>query len=161
MNLVYQSENIARVITSAARSVQPQVNNKGISLKLDLPAELPPTNIDSQRISQVLHNLLDNAIRHTLTGGEITVSAENITRHIEIAVSDNGEGISSEDLPHIFERFYRVDKSRAKATGGNGLGLTIAKRLVEAHGGKMTVQSELGKGSRFAFSIPLNGQGRG
>jgi len=73
---------------------------------------------------------------------------------VEISVSDTGEGIPAEDLPHIFERFYRVDKSRARATGGSGLGLTIAKRLVEAHGGTITVQSELGKGSRFSFTLP-------
>jgi len=71
-----------------------------------------------------------------------------------VAVADTGEGIPPQDLPNIFERFYRVDKSRARATGGSGLGLTIAKRLIEAHGGKIEVQSELGKGSRFAFTVP-------
>jgi two-component system sensor histidine kinase BaeS len=73
---------------------------------------------------------------------------------IEITISDTGEGISPGDLPHVFDRFYRVDKSRARSTGGSGLGLTIAKRLIEAHGGKITVQSELGKGSRFSFTLP-------
>ena len=156
LNLVYQPDNIARVITSAVASVQPRANNKGISLKLDLPDQLPLVEIDSQRISQVLYNLLDNAIRHTANGGEIIVAAQERNGYIEVSVSDNGEGIPPEDLPHIFERFYRVDKSRAKATGGNGLGLTIAKRLVEAHGGKITVQSEVGKGSRFTFTIPTH-----
>ena len=74
---------------------------------------------------------------------------------VEISVSDTGEGIPAQDLPHIFERFYRVDRSRARATGGSGLGLTIARRLVEAHGGKITVQSELEKGSRFSFTLPV------
>ena len=74
---------------------------------------------------------------------------------VEISVSDTGEGIPAQDLPNIFERFYRVDRSRARATGGSGLGLTIARRLVEAHGGKITVQSELGKGSRFSFTLPI------
>jgi signal transduction histidine kinase len=144
------------VITNAAASVQPRISSKGISLELDLPAELPPVNIDSQRVSQVLHNLLDNAVRHTPQDGKITLTAKPMNGQIEIAVTDTGEGISGADLPHIFEGFYRVDKSRSKATGGNGLGLTIARRLVEAHGGKIEVQSELGKGSRFAFTIPLN-----
>jgi len=76
---------------------------------------------------------------------------------VEVSVADTGEGIPVEDLPNMFERFYRVDKSRARATGGTGLGLTIAKRLVEAHGGQITVQSEVGKGSRFAFTIPVAG----
>jgi signal transduction histidine kinase len=76
---------------------------------------------------------------------------------VEVSVTDTGEGIPVEDLPNMFERFYRVDKSRARATGGTGLGLTIAKRLVEAHGGQIAVQSEVGKGSRFAFTIPVAG----
>lgn len=158
LNLVYQPDNIARVITSAVASVQPRVIDKGISLKLELPDQLPVLEIDSQRISQILYNLLDNAIRHTAHGGEIIVAAQEHNGHVEVSVSDNGEGIPAEDLPRLFERFYRVDKSRAKATGGNGLGLTIAKRLVEAHGGKITVQSELKKGSHFSFTIPKHGK---
>lgn len=154
LNLVYQPDNIARVITSAVASIQPKANSKRVSLKLDLPDQIPIAEIDSQRISQILYNLLDNALRHTSQGGEITVAAAEHDGYIEVTVADNGEVIPPEDLPHIFERFYRVDKSRAKATGGNGLGLTIVKRLVEAHGGKIKVQSELGKGSRFAFTIP-------
>ena len=154
LNLVYQPDNIAPVITGAVASVQPRANIKGVSLKVALPETLPPVEIDSQRISQVLYNLLDNALRHTPPGGEITVAAIEKNGSLEVSVSDNGEGIPEEDLPHMFERFYRVDKSRAKATGGNGLGLTIAKRLIEAHGGKISVQSELDKGSRFSFTIP-------
>lgn len=157
LNLVPQPENIARIITSAVASAQPRVDGKGISLKLDVPDQLPSTEIDSQRISQILNNLLDNAIRHTSQEGVITVTVRERKSNIEIIVSDNGEGIPSEDLPRIFERFHRVDKSRAKATGGSGLGLTITKRLVEAHGGKIEVQSELGKGTRFTFTIPKQG----
>lgn len=155
LNLAYQPENMSRIITNSVALIQPQVNAKGISLESDLSTELPPVNIDSQRISQVLHNLLDNALKHTSMGDKITVTAKTDNEQIEIVVSDDGEGIPPQDLPHIFERFYRVDKSRAKATGGNGLGLTIAKRLVEAHGGRIEVQSEFGKGSCFTFTIPL------
>jgi signal transduction histidine kinase len=115
-------------------------------------------NIDSYQISQVLRNLLDNAVAHTAKGDSITVTAEQQGKWIEVAVTDTGEGIPAEDLPNIFERFYRVDKSRARATGGSGLGLTIAKRLVEAHGGQIEAQSELGKGSRFTFTIPISEQ---
>ncbi len=158
LNLVYQPDNIARVINGAVVSVLPRANNKGVSLKLDLTDQLPVAEIDSQRIGQVLNNLLDNAIRHTPNGGEIIVAAQEHNGYVEVSVSDNGEGIPAEDLPHIFERFYRVDKSRAKATGGNGLGLTIAKRLVEAHGGEITVQSEVGRGTSFTFTIPKHGK---
>jgi len=87
-------------------------------------------NIDSHRISQVLRNLLENAVAHTASGDAITVTVKQKDNYLEVAVTDTGEGIPAEDLPNIFERFYRVDKSRARATGGTGLGLTIAKRLV-------------------------------
>jgi signal transduction histidine kinase len=154
LDLVRQPEDIGSVIASAASSVQPHADAKGVAVTLDLPAELPLCEIDSQRISQVLRNLLDNAILHTSEGGTITIAAREQRDEIEVAVSDTGKGIPPEDLPNIFERFYRVDKSRSRTSGRSGLGLTIAKRLVEAHGGKLEVQSELGKGSRFTFTIP-------
>ena len=106
------------------------------------------------RIRQVLHNLLENAIAHTESKGRITVQARKSDKWIEINITDTGEGIPPEDLPMVFERFYRVDKSRARATGGSGLGLTIAKRLIEAHGGTITAESEPGKGSTFSFNLP-------
>jgi signal transduction histidine kinase len=103
----------------------------------------------------VLRNLLENALAHTAEGDAITVIAAQQGNWVEVSVVDTGEGIPAEDLPNIFERFYRVDKSRARATGGSGLGLTIAKRLVEAHGGTIQAQSEQGKGSRFSFTVPI------
>lgn len=155
LKLVYQEEDIGELIRRAAALWQPQVMARGLSLSLDLPEELPPVNIDWQRISQVLHNLLENAVVHTGNGGIITVAATDQGDWVEVSVSDTGEGIPDQDLPNIFERFYRVDRSRARATGGTGLGLTIAKRLVEAHGGKIEATSKLGKGSRFSFTIPV------
>jgi len=155
LKLVYQAGDIANVVKKAVTSWQPQVAAKEILLSLDLPDNLPLVNIDGQRVNQVLHNLLENAVAHTGKGGTITVAAAKQGDWVEISVSDTGEGIPAVDLPNIFERFYRVDRSRARATGGSGLGLTIAKRLVEAHGGKITVQSEMGKGSRFSFTLPV------
>ncbi len=155
LKLVYQSEDIAELIKQAVTPWQPSVAAKEMSLSLDLPDKLPPVNIDWQRISQVLHNLLENALAHTSKGGTITVTATRQGANIQVSVSDTGEGIPVEDLPNIFERFYRVDKSRARATGGSGLGLTIAKRLIEAHGGNIEAQSELGRGSRFSFTVPI------
>jgi signal transduction histidine kinase len=156
LDLVYQPDSITRVISNTAASMQPLIKAKGILLVLELPDELSSVKIDSQRVSQVLHNLIDNAIRHTPQDGQILISAHEDKGYIKISVSDTGEGIPPEDLPHIFERFYRVDKSRARATGGTGLGLTIAKRLVEAHGGTIEVHSEPGKGSHFAFTLPAS-----
>jgi len=154
LKLNCQTEDIAELINQTVAAVQAQATTKGASVFIDLPDKLPPVNIDSHRISQVLRNLLENAVAHTAKGGSITVAAKQQGNWVEVSVTDNGEGIPAEDLPNIFERFYRVDKSRARATGGSGLGLTIAKRLVEAHGGKIEAQSELGKGSRFTFTLP-------
>lgn len=155
LKLVYQAEDIAMLVKQTATPWEPQATAKEISLSLDLPDRLPSVNIDWQRISQVLHNLLENAVAHTGRGGKITISAVRKGDWVEIGVADTGEGIPAEDLPNVFERFYRVDKSRARATGGSGLGLTIAKRLVEAHGGRIEAQSKLGKGSRFSFTLPV------
>jgi signal transduction histidine kinase len=156
LKLNRQPEDIGEVINRAVAAIQVQAQGKGISVVADLPEGLSPCDIDLQRIGQVLRNFLENAIAHTGNGGRITVAAEKQDKRVKVSVTDTGEGIPAEDLPYIFERFYRVDKSRTRATGGSGLGLTIARRLVEAHGGKIEVQSEVGKGSRFTFTIPAS-----
>jgi signal transduction histidine kinase len=155
LKLVYQPEDITNLVRQAVTPWQPQLTAGEISLSLELPDDLPLVNIDWQRVNEVLHNILENAVAHTHKGGTIKVAASQKGKWVEVRVSDTGEGIPAEDLPHIFERFYRVDKSRARATGGSGLGLTIAKRLIEAHGGAITVQSKLGEGSRFSFTLPI------
>ncbi len=154
LQLVCQEENIGDLIKQTVAGVQAQATTRGLSVSIDLADELLLVNIDSQRISQVLRNLLDNAVAYTVKGGIITVTVRWQANYLEVAVADTGEGIPAEDLPYIFERFYRVDKSRTRATGGCGLGLTIARRLVEAHGGNIEVQSEPGKGSCFTFTLP-------
>jgi signal transduction histidine kinase len=155
LKLVLQAEDIGELIRQAVAAVETQERAKGLSLSVELPDKLPPVNIDSRRIGEVLRNLLENAVAHTAKEGSITVAAKQRDNWVEVSVTDTGEGIPTKDLPNIFERFYRVDKSRTRATGGSGLGLTIAKRLVEAHGGKIEVQSEPGKGSRFSFTISV------
>ena len=155
LKLVYQAEDIADLVRQAATSWQPQLSAGEISLSLELPDDLPLVNIDWQRVNEVLHNIVENAVAHTRKGGTIKITASHKGKWVEVSVTDTGEGIPAEDLPHIFERFYRVDKSRARATGGSGLGLTIAKRLIEAHGGTIVVQSKLGEGSRFSFTLPV------
>jgi len=155
LKLICQAEDIRELIKQTVDGMKAQATARGLSVSVDLPDKLPLVNIDSQRISQVLRNLLENAMAHTAEGGAVTVSAKQQENYVDVAVTDAGEGIPAEDLPNIFERFYRVDKSRARATGGTGLGLTIAKRLVETHGGKIEVQSEVRKGSRFRFTLPI------
>lgn len=115
---------------------------------------IDPVFMDTQRIGRVLNNLVGNALRHTSAGGEVTVTARRTGSGVEVSVRDTGEGIRAEDIPHVFERFYRGEKSRSRLTGGAGLGLAIARGIVEAHGGSMQVKSEVGRGTIFSFTLP-------
>jgi len=157
LKLVIQSQDITELIKQTLVAVQTQAKTKGVTVSTDLPGNLPQVDIDSQRIGQVLFNLLKNALAHTTEGDNITVSAIKHEDWLEVSVLDTGVGIPAEDLPYIFDRFYRADKSRTRATGSSGLGLTIARRLVEAHGGIINVRSESGKGSCFYFTLPIPG----
>ncbi|MFZ2098119.1 MAG: ATP-binding protein [Anaerolineales bacterium] len=130
-----------------------QAERAGLSFSLECPEDLPPVLVDSARIQQVLVNLLHNAIKFTSSGGQVTMSAMQQGQVVRFAVADTGVGIDADDLPRIFERFYKVDRSRA--TSGTGLGLAIARHLVETHGGRIWVESEVGKGSTFYFTIPI------
>ncbi|MBI2832662.1 MAG: HAMP domain-containing protein [Chloroflexi bacterium] len=154
LKLDCQKEDISDVIKQSVDTKKAQAIVKGVALSINLPENLPLVDIDSHRIKQVLGNLLDNAIAHTENGGSVVVSADKQDNRVMVSIIDTGEGIPAEELGNIFERFYRVDKSRTRSTGGYGLGLTIARRLVEAHGGRIEVQSEVGKGSRFSFTVP-------
>ncbi|MEE8413085.1 MAG: ATP-binding protein [Dehalococcoidales bacterium] len=155
LKMASQPQDIAELINQTVLPLQTQAAEKGVSISTDLPDNLPAVNIDSHRISQVLRNLLENALTHTAKDNAINISAREEGKWVEVSVLDTGEGIPAEDLPNIFERFYRVDKSRTRTTGSSGLGLTIAKRLVEAHGGRINAQSKPGEGSRFDFTIPV------
>jgi signal transduction histidine kinase len=155
LRLAPQPENMRELVNQTVTGMRVQASSKNITMTIDLPDQLPLVNIDYHRISQVLRNLLENAVEHSSQGGTISVSARQQGTLLEVSVNDNGEGIAPENLPKIFERFYRVDKSRTRSTGGSGLGLTISRRLVEAHGGQIAVQSEVGKGSRFYFTLPV------
>jgi len=155
IKLIIQPEEISRLINEAVTALQNKAADRALTISVDQPSKLPTVNIDSHRIKQVLLNLLENAIAHTESGGTITVTAKEQDDKICISVTDTGEGIPPEELPLVFERFYRVDKSRTRATGGSGLGLTIAKRLVEAHGGTIEATSQAGQGSTFTFTIPI------
>ena len=109
---------------------------------------------DADRLKQLILNLVDNAMKYTPAGGSVTLSLSKANSTANIEVSDSGVGIPAEDLPRIFDRFYRVDKARSRNLGGSGLGLSIAKWIVRAHGGEIRVESEVGVGSRFWVSLP-------
>jgi signal transduction histidine kinase len=155
LRLAKQPDDMINLIQQSVKAVQVKARDKNLEVIAELPDELPILNIDYYRISEVLRNLVANAIIHTPPGGKVVVSVQQDNGFIKVSVADTGEGIPAEDLPNMFERFYRVNKSRARADGGSGLGLTITKRIVEAHGGTVGVQSELGKGSTFTFTLPL------
>ena len=130
-------------------------SGRGVTLTTDLPVSLPRVYADRERIHQVLFNLMDNAVRFTPAGGYVTVSASRTDGTVSVSVRDTGVGIPHDALPHLFERFYRVDPARAREDGGTGIGLAIARSVVEAHGGRIHAESELGKGSTFTFDLPV------
>lgn len=148
-----QSVSPAQLLHSAADRMRLQAERAGLSLNVDCPPDLPAVRADPQRIEQVLVNLLHNAVKFTPSGGEIVLSAQVEGGAVRLSVRDTGVGIPADDMPRIFERFYKAD--RARSGGGTGLGLAIARHIVEAHGGRIWVESEEGKGSVFHFSLPL------
>jgi histidine kinase len=145
------------LVGTARKRLAQAYAGKGVSLSLDLPADLPTVHADTDRLLQVLTNLLNNALHYTPSGGRVALSAQRLGQEVFVRVVDTGIGIPPEHLPYIFDRFYRVDKSRSRqAGGGSGIGLTISKHLVEAHGGRIWVESAgEGRGSTFTFTLPL------
>ncbi|MER3458150.1 MAG: two-component sensor histidine kinase, partial [Chloroflexota bacterium] len=130
---------------------------KGVTLTAEVASDLPTLKLDAQRMDQVLGILLDNALRYTPAGGRVCVRVERRGQdgRLYLGVSDTGPGIPAEDLPHVFDRFWRGEKSRSRAGGGSGLGLAIAKQLVEAHGGRLWAESTPGQGSTFFMELPV------
>ena len=156
LNLNLQQCDMSEVSKKAVAALQPKAEAAGITVDLSAVYE-DPAVADHERMSQVLRNLLVNAINYTPSGGRVNVTVVPRRGDVEVTVQDTGIGIPEEELPHVFERFYRVDKSRSRATGGVGLGLTIARRLVEAHGGRISVTSLSGQGTTFSFTVPVEG----
>jgi two-component system phosphate regulon sensor histidine kinase PhoR len=144
------------LINDAVAEVKRLADKRKISLRVDIGKDIPAVMADRDQIRQVLINLLDNAIKFNKDGGSIIVSVRSESAYQWVSVEDTGVGIPSQDLARVSERFYRVDKARSRDMGGTGLGLSIVKHIVEAHGGTIRVQSDLGKGSTFSFSLPLN-----
>jgi signal transduction histidine kinase len=156
VSMSYATIDVDRLTRQSVAAAQEPYDSKGVALRVRLQTTLPPLWADEQRLSQVLGNLLDNALRHTPSGGSVEVSCVRDGDRLSIAVADTGEGIAAEHLPRLFERFYRADAARDREHGGAGLGLAIAKALVEAHGGSISVASAgLGAGATFTVDLPV------
>ena len=155
--------DLGELVKSAVAGVQARAEDRGIRVEASIAGGLPPVLVDPDRVGQVLRNLVANALRYTPRGGAVQISARpdveagssaDAGGFARVSVADTGSGIPPEDLPQVFDRFYRVDKSRARASGGTGLGLAVVKQLVESHGGMVWAESQLGRGTVFHFTLP-------
>jgi two-component system sensor histidine kinase BaeS len=145
------------LVSEAVRAAHPGYATKGVALRAAVPPEAPDIYADRERLSEVLANLLANALRHTPRGGSVNVSVRDEDEFVEIAITDTGEGIDAEHLDRVFERFYRVDPARSRASGGAGIGLAIVRAILEAHGGSVCVTSEgIGRGTTFTVRLPIH-----
>lgn len=155
--------DMGALVSGVVEDFRPLAQDEGVSVDTQLNAEQLEANVDPHRMSQVLSNLLSNAVRHAGQGSVVTIGVGRYGAAVEVSVSDTGPGIDPEDLPHVFERFYRVDRSRSRSEGGSGLGLAIAKEVVEAHGGRIWAESNQGEGGGegavFTFRVPLRPDG--
>jgi signal transduction histidine kinase len=151
-----QATNLTQLVQTTAESFRPGADEKGVTLEVVLPDDSPSLQVDPARLTQVLQNLLANALRHTPAGGKITLQLEADPETVHLTIADTGEGIPAEYLPHIFDRFYRTDPARSRDRGGVGLGLAIARAIIEAHDGRITAKSSgvPGQGSIFTIQLP-------
>jgi two-component system phosphate regulon sensor histidine kinase PhoR len=152
-----QPVDVQTLLGEALELARPEATRRRVELKLDVNPELGVVELDAKHIDRAVFNLVQNAIKFTPPAGSVTVRAQRIDDSLEVAVSDTGIGIAASDLPRVFERFYKVDQSRA--SGGTGLGLALVKHAVEAHGGQVSAESRIGVGSTFRFVIPIGGGG--
>jgi signal transduction histidine kinase len=144
---------LARAVSG---SFSPQATDKGVDLAVESPEDLPPVHADPDRISQVFGNLVENALRHTPHDGKVLLRLEpaETGEAVRATITDTGPGIPEEHLPNVFERFYRADRTRSRASGGSGIGLAVVRQLVEAHGGRVWVESPPGEGASFVMLLP-------
>jgi len=155
MPMSFEPLDIRNIISGVIQGFEKQVKDKGIEIVMDIAdGEIPKVTGDKGRLEQVVVNLVDNAIKYT-NDGAVKVVAKKLDNILRVDVEDTGIGIPEKDIPRIFERFYRVDKGRSRELGGTGLGLAIVKHIIQGHNGKIWVESQLGKGTTFSFTLPL------
>ncbi len=146
--------SISALLEEQVKRLLPLARENGIEINLNARDDIHVTG-DATKLQQVIYNVIDNAIKYTPRGGEVTITQTRAGRRVIVRIADTGIGIPADDLPHIFDRFYRVDKARSRATGGTGLGLSIVKQIVQAHGGTITAESVEGKGTTFIIELPI------
>jgi len=156
LQLDVEPVEVGKLVHEVVNRVQGTARAKDITLDVRLPDAPLMVSSDDQRLAQVLLNLLSNALQHTPPDGQVTVDARQVEGEIHVRVQDTGKGIPAKDLPHIFDRLHRADRARSRDTGGSGLGLSITRSLVEAHGGRIWAHSTEDEGSAFTFALPLN-----
>jgi signal transduction histidine kinase len=155
VTLSFANIDLTRLLGEIGRNVQPAAVDRGLDLAVEVPADPVRAFVDADRIQQVFHNLLENAMRYTEAGGAILLKLTSVPAEARMEVSDTGIGIPEGDLPYVFERFFRSDRARHAYSGGSGLGLSIVRWIVEAHKGTVEVKSRVGKGSTFTVKLPL------
>jgi signal transduction histidine kinase len=152
---------LADIVKKVFDEVQPRASEKSLTLDQELPAGLPEVYGNADAIHELFGNLVVNAVKYTLVGGRVAVSASNTGGEVLVKVQDNGMGIPAEAVPHIFQEFYRADNIKAEAVEGTGLGLSIVSQILNAHDGRIWVESEEGKGTTFSFTLPVAGKDNG
>jgi two-component system phosphate regulon sensor histidine kinase PhoR len=155
MPMSFEPLDVKGIISGVIQGFEKQVKDKGIEIVINVGDNLPKVMGDKGRLEQVIVNLVDNAIKYT-NDGKVKVVAKKLDNVLKVDVEDTGIGIPEKDIPRIFERFYRVDKGRSRELGGTGLGLAIVKHIIQGHNGKIWVESQLGKGTTFSFTLPLS-----
>ena len=154
LQLQIEDASVQDLISDTLESMSAQAKAEEVSLLGGVQGEIPPVIMDTKRVQRVLYNLVQNSIRHTPPDGTIFISARDAGHEVQLEVSDNGDGVQEQDKERLFDRTYRTDPSRSRSSGGAGLGLSIAKGIVEAHGGRIWFESILGEGTKFSFTIP-------
>jgi signal transduction histidine kinase len=159
LQLKCQPVDLGELSVTLVQRMSPLAQTREVEIETEIKDGLPLVSVDADRIVQVLTNLLDNALRYTPAGGQVTVRVSRVNGQVQMAVEDQGPGIPEEQLPYVFERFWRGDRSRSRDSGGSGLGLAIARQLVELHGGTISATSTMGEGSTFWIALPTIGTG--
>jgi len=158
-NLQIGAVRVPELFNNVIRDWKEKLAKKNLKVIVNLPPDTPAIRADEARLQEVLYNLLENAVKYSRESGEIRLQAAPHGREIVLSVSDNGIGIGKDDLPRIFERFYRADKARSSELGGTGLGLSIVKHIAQLHGGRVEAQSEVGRGTTIRVLLPMNEPG--